>query len=101
MNDEKREEQLPEKEGGVSIREIFSIIGKKIWYVLGGSLLVMVVAVLIFMFAINPFTLSNSMSFQNQLPQICLGEIPRRLLVRLSGYRIAESDRCGEGKPRI
>ena len=76
MNDEKREEQLPEKEGGVSLREIFSIIGKKIWYVLGGTLLVTIVAVLIFMFAINPFTLSNSMSFQISYPKFSSGKYP-------------------------
>lgn len=76
MNDEKREGQSPDGEGGVSIRDIFRIIGKKIWYVLGGSLLVTLAAVLIFMFAINPFLLSNSMSFRIDYPMYSEGKFP-------------------------
>ena len=76
MNDEKREVQSPEKGGGTSFREIIQIIGKKIWYALGGALLITVVAVLIFAFAINPFIHINSMSFQLSYPKSGSGKYP-------------------------
>ena len=76
MSDEKREDQSPNGEGGVSIREIFRVIGKKIWYVLGGSLLITLVAVLIFMFAINPLVQRDRMSFQLSYPQAAYGKYP-------------------------
>ena len=76
MNDEKREDQTPNREGGVSIREILRTIGKRIWYVLGGALLLALAAVLIFMFAINPFMLNDSMSFQIDYPMYSQGKYP-------------------------
>ena len=54
MNEEKKENQNDVDEGGVSVREIFGIIGKKIWAVLLGTIVVTLAAVLIFMFALNP-----------------------------------------------
>ena len=43
---------------------------------MGGALLITVVAVLIFAFAINPFILSNSMSFQLSYPKSASGKYP-------------------------
>ncbi len=68
MNEEKNEELNGNNEDGLSIREICHIIGKKIWYVLGGSLLAAIAAVLIFMFALNPAKKYDSMSFQIDFP---------------------------------
>lgn len=68
MNEERKEEQGNSDEGGVSIREIFRIIGKKFWYVLVGTLAVTLAAVLIFMFAINPAKKSKSMDFEINYP---------------------------------
>ncbi|MDE6411285.1 MAG: hypothetical protein K2L02_01960 [Clostridia bacterium] len=68
MNEERKEEQSGNEEGGVSIKEIFRIIGKKIWYVLAGTLAVTLAAVLIFMFAINPAKQSKSMDFEINYP---------------------------------
>ena len=76
MKDEKKE-GTPQGEGeGVSLREIFHIIGKRIWYVLGGTLLVTILAVLIFMLAINPLMRSDSMSFQIDYPRYSEGKYP-------------------------
>ena len=74
MNNEK--EGLPQNEEGLSFREIFRIIGKKIWYVLGGSLLVTLAASLIFMFAISPAIRSDSMSFEMDYPKYSEGKYP-------------------------
>lgn len=63
MSEEKRTETNAETENGLSLRDIFRIIGKKIWFVLGATVLVTLVAVLVFMFAINPAKQSRSMSF--------------------------------------
>jgi hypothetical protein len=63
MNEEKKENQNDVDEGGVSVREIFGIIGKKIWAVLLGTIVVTLAAVLIFMFALNPAKQSKNMSF--------------------------------------
>ena len=63
MNEEKKENQNDVDEGGVSVREIFGIIGKKIWAVLLGTIVVTLAAVLIFMFALNPAKESKNLSF--------------------------------------
>ena len=68
MNEERKENQNDSDEGGVSIREIFGVIGKKIWFVLLGTILVTLAAVLIFMFALNPAKQSKSMSFKIKYP---------------------------------
>lgn len=76
MSEEKREELEKVEEGGVSIREIFSMIGKKIWYVLGGALAVTLAAILVFMFAINPAKQRESMSFTIAYPMSDEGKYP-------------------------
>lgn len=68
MNEEKTENQNDVDEGGVSVREIFGIIGKKIWAVLLGTIVVTLAAVLIFMFALNPARQSKNMSFKIKYP---------------------------------
>ena len=68
MNEEKKENQNDVDEGGVSVREIFGIIGKKIWAVLLGTIVVTLAAVLIFMFALNPAKQSKNMSFKIKYP---------------------------------
>ena len=68
MNEERRENQNGSDEGGISIREIIGIIGKKFWLVLLGSVLAALAAVLIFMFALNPAKQSMSMSFRVDYP---------------------------------
>ncbi len=68
MSEERKESQNGSSEGGVSVREIFSIIGKKIWYVLVGAILVTLAAVLIFKFVLNPAKQSKSMSFKIKYP---------------------------------
>lgn len=76
MSEEKKEELVKGEESGVSIREIFSIIGKKIWYVLGGALAVTLAAILVFMFAINPAKQRESMSFTIVYPMSDEGKYP-------------------------
>ena len=75
MNNEKKE-GLPQNEEGLSLREILRIIGKKIWYVLGGTLLVTLAATLIFIFAISPAIRSDSMSFEIDYPKYSEGKYP-------------------------
>ena len=76
MSEEKREGTPNGEESGISVREIFAIIGKKIWYVLGGSLLITLAAVLIFMLAINPLMESDSMRFRIDYPLYSEGKYP-------------------------
>lgn len=76
MNEERKEEQSGNEEGGVAFREICRIIGKKIWYVLAGTVLVTLAAVLIFMFAINPAKQHKSMSFRINYPMSTEGKYP-------------------------
>lgn len=75
MNEVKKEEAATEEEG-ISFRDIFNRIGKKIWFVLGGALVVALAAVLVFMFAINPAKKSSSMSFEIDYPMSEDGKYP-------------------------
>lgn len=76
MSEENNQETPKNEESGISLREIFKVIGKKFWYVIGGALLTTLVAVVLFMFAINPFIQSNSMSFQISYPKASSGKYP-------------------------
>ena len=76
MGEKKREDMANGEEGGISIKDIFRIIGKKIWYVLGGSLLITLVAGLIFILALNPILKSDSMSFRIDYPLYSQGKYP-------------------------
>lgn len=76
MSEEKKEAFDQEGESGISIRDIFRIIGKKIWYVLAATLAVTLAAVLVFMFAINPMSETQSMSFTINYPMSDGGKYP-------------------------
>ena len=75
MNEIKREEVATEEEG-ISLRDVFKSIGKKIWFVLIGALVVALAAVLVFMFAINPVQKSSSMNFEIDYPMSEDGKYP-------------------------
>lgn len=68
MSEERKENRNVGDEGGISVREIFGIIGKKIWYVLAGTILATLAAMLIFKLALNPAKQSRSMSFKIEYP---------------------------------
>lgn len=76
MSEEKRTETNAEAESGLSLRDVFRIIGKKIWFVLGATVIVTLAAVLVFMFAINPAKQSRSMSFRIDYPMSDEGKYP-------------------------
>ncbi len=70
---ENYQEELPE-EGGVSIKDIFRTVGKKIWWVIVGSVILAVAAALIFMFMINPGRKISSKEFRVNFPFSNLGK---------------------------
>lgn len=76
MNEERKEEFDGNTEGGVSLREICRIIGKKIWCVLAGAVLVTIAAVLLFTYALNPAKQYKNMSFQIDYPMSDNGKYP-------------------------
>lgn len=76
MNEEKKEELNDNSDSGISIRDIFRIIGKKIWFALAGAVAVTIAAVLVFMFAVNPAKQYESMSFRIDYPMSSNGKYP-------------------------
>lgn len=57
-----------EKKEGITVGEVFRIIKKHIWFVLGATLLLAVAAVLLIEFVINPMIATYSMDFHYVFP---------------------------------
>lgn len=55
-------------EEGISLGELFRLIGKRIWYILGISVLVALLAGLIFAFGLNPKSKTYSLDFTISYP---------------------------------
>lgn len=55
-------------EEGITIGELFRLIGKRIWYILGISVLVALLAALVFAFGLNPRSKTYSMGFTISYP---------------------------------
>lgn len=61
-------EMVQEAESGLTIGEVCRIIWKRIWYVLGASALVTLIAILLFVFVLNPRKVVYSGDFQVTYP---------------------------------
>ena len=57
-----------ERESGVTFRDICRMIGKRIWWVLGISVLIAVAAALIVAFVLNPGSDTYSVAFMIEYP---------------------------------
>ncbi len=59
---------MEKEEGGVTLGGIFRTIGKKIWIVVAATVVVTLIAVLMFALVINPARTTSSMSFRIEYP---------------------------------
>ena len=59
---------MEKEEGGVTLGGIFRTIGKKIWIVVAATVVITLIAVLMFALVINPSRTTSSMSFRIEYP---------------------------------
>jgi hypothetical protein len=73
-----------DEERGVSLREIFSIIFKRVWWLVGAMAACLVIFVLVVQFAYNPSKKTYSVNYNIEYPDSESGQYPDGTAFRLS-----------------